>query len=62
VLRQFLGALAGAEEAGNLDRLDIFADEKFALLTLVTALRMRRTVAELFVDALDPHIGWLYKM
>src|SRR6202047_2490209 len=45
MLRQFLGGFAGTEEAGDLDRVDILADEKFALRTIEVAFRMGRAVA-----------------
>src|ERR1700730_2253508 len=57
MLRQFLGGLAGTEEAGDLDRVDILADEKLALRAVQVFLRMRGAVAKLLIDALSPHVG-----
>ena len=55
MFRQFLRALAGAEETGNLDRRYVLTHEKLALSSLVAFHRVGRAVMKSLVDPFGPH-------
>ena len=62
MFRQFLRALAGAEETGNLDRRYVLTHEKLALSSLVAFYRVGRAVMKSLVDPFGPHCRRLNEM